>query len=286
MKILLTGANGFLGREISQYYLNSKYQIIPTTRKELNPENYENVRTFFENNKIDVVIHTAAKGGKRGILDSKEDFITNIRMFQNLNNFSFKYKLMINFGSGAEFDRSQDISLINETEIFNRFPKDYYGLSKNLISRQITNQGKNNIFNLRLFGCFGEFEDEQRFLKNSFLRLRGGQNIEIHQDRYMDYIYVQDVLKVIDFLMHNQDCTIDRDINMCYDKKYLLSEIGNIFSLLATNEKSLNKSNIVIDSIGKDYTGNNNRLLKLGIDLVGLDKGIEKCLTRWNKYYN
>ena len=46
----------------------------------------------------------------------------------------FCFKLMINFGSGAEFERKRPIDKATEQTIFQRHPSDYYGLAKNLIN--------------------------------------------------------------------------------------------------------------------------------------------------------
>lgn len=283
MKILITGCNGFLGKQLQLFYQNSKNTIIPTTRQQLDPSNFKNVKDFFSNNSVDVVIHTAVKGGKRLKEDDLSDFETNLKMFYNLEQFSEKFKIMINFGSGAEFDRTKDISLAKESEVFTRLPRDYYGLSKNLISRTINFNKTNNIFNLRLFGCFGEFEEEQRFFKNSFNRIRNKEKVLIYEDRFMDYFYADDVGNVVDFLIENQEDIIDNDFNLCYDKKYLLSEIGTIFSSIATNDLHLQNPHIFNGFADKNYTGNSEKLSKLGINLIGLEKGIEKCLIKWNK---
>ena len=45
------------------------------------------------------------------------------------------------------------------------------------------------------------------------------QPFEIHQDKYMDYFYAQDVGKVIEYLANNLDKGLKKDYNLCYDKK-------------------------------------------------------------------
>lgn len=59
MKILLTGAKGQLGREVSQQ-LDSDYQIISTDIDQLDIANYEQVKALFEQAKPAAVIHCAA----------------------------------------------------------------------------------------------------------------------------------------------------------------------------------------------------------------------------------
>ena len=63
MNILVTGCNGFIGRECASYFKDSGHTIYLTNRNSLNILNSEEVDKFFINNKIDVVIHSAVRGG-------------------------------------------------------------------------------------------------------------------------------------------------------------------------------------------------------------------------------
>jgi GDP-L-fucose synthase len=113
-------------------------------------------------------------------------------MFENLLKFSNKFQVMFNFGSGAEFDRRFDIKNSIETDVFKSNPVDMYGLSKNLITRRIYELDA-NIYNLRLFGCFGVHEEPQRLFKTCYENFAKGINANITQDKYMDYFYAQDI---------------------------------------------------------------------------------------------
>ncbi|MCU9809881.1 dTDP-4-dehydrorhamnose reductase [Paraclostridium sp. AKS46] len=61
MKVIVTGGKGQLGLELTkQLYLNSKYQVISTDRNELNILDFNQVNSFIEEVKPDVVINCAA----------------------------------------------------------------------------------------------------------------------------------------------------------------------------------------------------------------------------------
>ena len=281
MKVLITGCNGFLGKEMIRYF-SKNHTVIPTNRETLDPTKIGSVASFFRNNTVDIVIHTAVKGGKRTHKDCISDLYENIKMFDNLSFFSNDYKALFNFGSGAEFDRIKNIHLAHETDIYGSLPTDYYGLSKNLITRRV-NDLNSNIYNLRLYGCFGFFEEEQRLFRSIFNKISKSEPIEIHQDKYMDYFYAQDVGKVIEYLSNNLNQSIKKDYNLCYEKKYRLSELSFKIKSLTNH-----KQDVIINNtdLGFSYTGSNDRLAKLKIDLTGLDKGIENCYTEWRKNGN
>lgn len=280
MNILITGSKGFIGKELSRYF-SKEHNVIATDRTTLDPTKYESVKSFFDNNKIDVVIHAAVKGGKRGHQESIEDLYENLLMFENLSNFSNHYKAMFNFGSGAEFDRRLDIELSKESQIESRLPSDYYGLAKNLITRKIS-QMDSNIYNLRLFGCFGEYEEPQRLLRATYDKIVKGENPNIYNDKWMDYFYAQDVGRVIEYIINNIEKDIPKDINLCYNEKYKLSDLVYKIKYLTESNCDVIIYNNQIGSLS--YTGDSTELDSLNIALMGIDIGVEKCLKSWSKY--
>ena len=282
MNILITGANGFLAKELNDYFLNSEkeYKIILTTRKNMDVTNYDDVKKMFTENKIDIVLHTAVQGGKRGHYEKIDDLMNNIAMSQNLVKFRDQFKFMFNFGSGAEFDRRFKINQKIEIDIWNQNPVDMYGLAKNLITRKIY-ELDSNVFNLRLFGCFGTYEEPQRLFRTCFDKFSKGINAIITQDKYMDYFYAQDVGRVIENIIANYDeYDIPRDINLSYKKKYKLSEYAHMIKDLTKNT-----DDVIIESenIANPYTGDSFLIEDLQVDLIGLEKGMNECLKNWSK---
>ena len=162
MNVLITGSNGYIGKSI----FNSKIENIKFfhgNRQTINLFDKESIKSFIKENKIDSIIHCAIEGGSRLKKDDINTFYKNILIFENLYYCKNSLHKVINFASGAEFDRETDINLVNEEDIFDRIPKDYYGLSKNIIAKKALTT--NNFYNLRIFGCFYENELDSRFIK-------------------------------------------------------------------------------------------------------------------------
>ena len=109
-------------------------------------------------------MHTAIIGVRRGQQDEFKDFSDNISMFSNLLRHKDKFNKFINFCSGAAFGRYSDIYQWGEQRINSLVPRDYYGMSKNIIARECDRL--DGFCNLRLFGCFGFHEAEKRFVKS------------------------------------------------------------------------------------------------------------------------
>jgi len=277
MNILITGCNGFLGQEFAEYFNNGENCIFLTDRNNLDVCNFEQVQSFFEKNKIDIVLHTAAKGGQRDTPEKDTDFVDNVQMFSNLEKVSDRYKLMITFCSGAAYGRSASIDNVAEADLENRHPIDFYGRSKNIIARQIR-KNKKNIINLRLFGCFGTKEKETRLIKTAITRCLNGEPMAIPQDKEMDFFYVRDLCLVIDhYIFSFNKINLPNDVNMCYnERKYTLKEIAKIVYLQSNTHGQV----MVLDAkMAKPYTGSPRTLASLGIPLIGLREGIKEVYS-------
>lgn len=272
MKILVIGSNSFLAKEIKDYFYDRNFFYV--SRKDLDLENKQSVDSFFYDNYFDVVINTSTVGGKRGIIDDFNVLNSNIVMFNNLLNNRKKFNKLFLFCSGAAFDRTLDISVLKEKEIFHRYPKDYYGLSKNIISREALQH--ENVYTFRIFGCFGKHELETRFITNSLNRLKNSQDILIQKDKFMDYISSTDLCKILDYYIKNDN--LEKDINVIYNEKIKLSEIGR---KIIDFKKSSQDVIIQEDGLDKSYTGNNSKLASLPIKLSGLDKSLEELICQF-----
>lgn len=254
-RIFVSGANGFIGRNIIEQ-LNSKYEFIAPNHKELDIFDFEQVEKFFKKNgKFDVVVHSAVRGGNRRIADTAEILNSNLRMFFNIARCSKYCDKMIYFGSGAEFGKEKPIKQISEEDFDIRVPCDNFGFYKYVCAKYI--EGSEKILNLRLFGVWGKYEDYSvRFISNAIAKTLFGLPITIHQNVIFDYLYIDDLIKILDFFINNK---------VGY-KNYNIGT-GKSVDLLSIAEKvkviSGGKSKIIVKNpgLGNEYTCNNKRLI-------------------------
>ncbi len=177
-KILITGGAGYIGQNLTKFFLEKKYKIYiidnlstsaPINRK-LNSISFFNidltkenkVKNFFKSKNFDLIIHLAAFSGVRefnkNILKS---FNNNVLATRNLLRFGFKkqYTKLI-FASSAAVYGKVSREKISEKNI-NR-PVNYYGLSKlaceNIIINELKSK-KNNYAILRYFNVVGSILD-------------------------------------------------------------------------------------------------------------------------------
>ena len=253
--ILVTGSRGFIGKNIVEY-LKDKFHVINPTHNELDLLSKKQVDTFFTENPVDYVIHAANVGGNRTSEDSPEVVEKNLRMFFNLVENQNHFKKMIHLGSGAEYSKNDMEPRVKETDFGKYIPEDYYGFSKYSISKYI--QKSNNIYCLRLFGVFGLFEDYRyKFISNSILKNKIQMPITIVQNVYFDWLYIEDLMKIIQyFIKNNPDSNIFNITTGKVTDIYSIAQMINKFSDFKSTINVINKG------LNNEYSGNNERLMR------------------------
>tara|TARA_R110002012_G_scaffold321637_1_gene550263 strand:+ start:96 stop:866 length:771 start_codon:yes stop_codon:yes gene_type:complete len=245
IKILITGSNGYIAKKIIKNLKN--YDIDTISRDNFNLTDEKEINNFLKDKFYDIVIHTAIEGGSRLKTENSQTFYNNLKMFYNLVNNKKSFNKLISLGSGAE--------ILNENT--------YYGFSKKIINDII--QNTKNFYNVRIFGLFDHDELDTRFIKSNILRYINRKKIIIHQDKYMDFYFMEDFLQIINNLVFN-DMTL-KNVECCYGKKYKLTDIANIINNLDSHKVDIEIQN---NDIGSSYTGGENFHNK-----IGLEKGIE-----------
>ncbi len=258
--IFISGGRGFIGRNITET-LSSKYTLLTPSHKELELLDEKEVENYFKKHKVDIVIYCSNIGGTRNTSTTANVASINIRMFFNIARCKKMYKRMIFLGSGAEYGKDRPIINIREKNFDQRVPKDEYGFSKYICSKYI--QQTDNIVNLRLFGVYGKYEDYSlRFISYAICRNIMGLPILIDQNVFFDYLYIKDLVKIIDFFIENEPT--EKFFNIGRGEKIDLLTIAK-----AVNKISEKKTKIVIKNVGfkNEYTCDTTLLKKTIKDL-------------------
>jgi len=262
-KILITGGNGFIARSLFEEFTNCYFSplecnIVAPNRKELDILDHSKVYDFIKNNKFDVVIHTANYDAVPEFTDKKTSEVldNNLRMFFNLVRCRDYFGKMLYFGSGAEAGREDWAHRMTEEYIDRKVPGNPYAYSKHLMNKYSKMGG--NIYNLRLFGVFGKFDDwRYRFIPNACCKAVLDLPVVIKKDIMFDYLYVDDLIEIVKWFMDN--IPEQNSYNICSGEVYSYSQLANM--VVATSGKQLEVINR--DSlIQEEYSGNNSLLLR------------------------
>jgi GDP-L-fucose synthase len=254
--ILLTGGNGFIGKNIRESFLAEQYKIIAPASKELDLSNTELTDVYFKKHQFDIVIHSAVKPSHRNAKDFSDIFYTNTRMFFNIERHKYNYEKMLVLGSGAIYDMRNYRPKMKEDEWTDFIPADDHGYCKYVCAKMI--EDSSNIYDLRIFGIFGKYEDYAiRFISNAICKTLFDLPITIKQNRYFDYLYVNDLMVVLEWFIENNPNY--RSYNITPMQSVSLLELANMVRDIS------GKPDIPIiiteEGMGLEYSGNNNRLM-------------------------
>jgi len=256
MNILITGAHGFVGRNLTEYLSRtSKYTLFTPKSSELNLLDENAVDEYVNNHNIEIIIHGANRGGGRDTTEMNDVVHTNLRMFFNITKQASKVKKIIHLGSGAEYGKHKPIVEAVEEDAHLALPHDDYGFYKSVCARYIDQC--DNIYNLRIFGAYGQYENYRfKFISNAIVKNLLGLPIEIMQNVYFDYIDIDDMVQMIaHFIEHDGQY---RTYNISKGEKIDLVTLAQTI-----NEVSDFKSTITVKNSGlnREYTSCNTRIM-------------------------
>ena len=173
-------------------------------------------------------------------------------MFYNLERMSDKFDKMLVIGSGAIYDNSHYTPKMKEEQWKNELPADEHGLCKYICCKTIENS--TNIYDLRVFGIFGKYEDYAiRFISNAICKALFDLPITIKQNRIFDYLYIKDLMPILEWFILNKPK--HKFYNITPDKSISLYQIASIVREIS-GKAGLNIK-IANEGMGLEYSGDN-----------------------------
>lgn len=250
----MTGGSGFIGRNIVESNLADRYDLLAPGHKELELMDEGAVKAYLSSNRVDVVVHAAAKPGHRNANDPANLFYTNTRIFHNLARNHDDFERMIIIGSGAIYDSRYYRHKMPEDYFDAHVPLDEHGMSKYAIEKYI--EHTDNIFDLRVFGIYGKYEDYAiRFISNMVCKALFDLPLTMNQDRLFDYLWVGDLVPILELVIERglpwpaMNVTPDSEIALSKLASLVLEETGKLLPIL-----------IKTPGMGSEYSGDNARL--------------------------
>jgi len=314
MKILITGACGFIGFNLANKFLkNNKnilvfgidnfddYYSIQLKKKRLRIlKNYRNFRfnridifkkdllkQYFKNKKFDYVIHLAAQAGVRySLVDPKKFIDVNLVGYLNLLEELKKRKpKKVFYASSSSVYGDNNNFPLKETEKLN--PKNIYGVSKKLneiISKFYSRKYNMHLIGMRFFTIYGEWGRPDMFFLKLFKSAFSKDvfNLNNRGNHHRDFTYIGDIFALINSLMKKK--TLKHDVyNFCSNNPIDISKIVERVKKrypLRIKLRPLQRADII-----KTH-GSNKKIIKTTKyrDFVKINDGFEKTLN-WYKNY-
>lgn len=282
-KVLLLGGGGFVGRNLKEAFTARKdIALVAPTSRELNLLNEDAVERYLQKDRFDVVIHAAVANPRRSSFGTARELEQDLRIFYNVEKHHTQYGRMLYFGSGAEYDKRQDICSVTEDEPFNGIPANDYGLAKYIIGRSI--EKSENIYNLRIFGLFGKYEDWRKtFISGACCKALKGLPITIRQNVFFDYLYIDDFCRAVSWFIDH--IPVHHTYNVASGQRIDLLSIAEMVKEAGGFDVPVY---VCKEGLANEYTASNQRLLTEYRDFTVTDMrdAVSKLLIYYKSVYN
>ena len=275
MNILVTGANGYIGRSLVSFLKENNHVVYQLNNSQnyysdnltygINLLDNDHIGRFIkEDIQIDVIIHTASKMASSNNIEDLSILYDNIKMYEYLAIIAERYNPIkfINLSSIAVYP--------NENGIYNETSKikpsvngdALYGLSKfsgeNILDFKLRNSSI-IISHLRVSQVFSDDMRKDRLYIMMKEELENSNQITVfgNGERVSNFISKSLLIEKILFFIDNNKSGIFNigDKNMTYKDfaSYVISVFGNNESTIVLNQKGLRtKSYINLDKFNKE----------------------------------
>jgi UDP-glucose 4-epimerase len=273
VKLLITGASGFIGRNLAES-LQGDHEVESPGRTELDLLDDAAVRNYLAGHRFDCVIHSAT--GRSDRQSTAPNLLkNNCRMFFNLARNSNLFGKLLSLGSGAEY--GVRVPRMSEALFDTYVPSDDYAFSK-YVAAQLIEHDRTNLYNLRLFGVFGKYERYQvRFISNAICRVLCNMPIVLRQNARFDYLYIGDLVTLIRWFLANEPR--HHVYNVCRGESQELLALAQIVAKTSGRNPQVQVSQ---PGLAPEYSGDNARLLQevSGVSFTPIEQAVHE-LFRW-----
>jgi nucleoside-diphosphate-sugar epimerase len=241
MKILLTGATGFLGSHIAEELIENGHDLILTKRQSSNLwrcESFVN-KVYWVNTDSkswiketlkfcpEIIINSAWNGVSAGNREEWGTQVENINFQQQLLELASNVKLKRFIGIGSQAEYGEFHERIDETFLPN--PSTAYGATKlaaSIILSTFCNTHQIGWYWFRLFSCFGERESENWLIPATIKNILTKDSMDLTPgEQEYSYMYIKDVAR---FILTAVESTAQSGIyHIAADKCRTLKEILN-----------------------------------------------------------
>ncbi|MCW2279263.1 NAD-dependent epimerase/dehydratase family protein [Heliophilum fasciatum] len=228
-KVLVTGANGFIGAHLARRLVQENAQVAVSVRESSDVWRLDEIKADIDIHKVDLRDFSAVENcikqtkpdfifhvGAYGVDSRQKEYLTaantNIIGTMNMINAtkSTGCKKFINVGTCMEYGDKQEI--IREDAHLE--PDSIYGSTKasaTIIAHQIAAEHHIDIVTLRPFGIFGEKEGTHKFFPYIILSILEGKEVHLTPcEQYRDYCYIENIMD--GFILAAQNESVKNEI--------------------------------------------------------------------------
>lgn len=259
-KVLVSGATGFIGANLTRRLVKENYEVHILVRKgsdvwrikdiisklyihKINLLEKQRLSKLMHDIKPNVIFHLANLGLYGGVDSPIEEYIKiNLVGTNNLieSTHNTNYECFINTGSSSEYgDKLSPMKEVNVCQ-----PSTNYALTKlasTLYAQAYAKKNKKPLATLRLFSPFGPFDHPARFISQMILKLLKSEEISIKSPQDVrDYIFIEDVVNAFLACMKSSDRLSGEIFNIGSGKQTSIITILNLLRNLIRSKSKIN----------------------------------------------
>lgn len=230
MKILVTGAPGFVGKNLVARLLQEQHSVLALNSR---LGNQYGVLTEVQSFNPDIIYHCAANRAISTSINPTKDIQTNIEGTWNLL-YALKdcdYQLFVNLGSSSEYGCK--FNAMSEEDVL--VPNSYHSFAKAAQTNLVQTHGfveNKPVVTLRLFSVYGPHERSTRLIPAVVDACLNRKDLKLSSpDVVRDFVYVDDV------------------IDVCVKIEELKKHTGQIFNVGTGRQTSIKQ---VVDIVSKE----------------------------------
>lgn len=248
LRILITGATGFVGSNLTRFFQLNGHDVGITIRDESNPwrisdiekelsvfridiTDSRKVRGVFSSYKPDIVINTAAFGGYHFEKNLQKIYNVNLNGTMNLVEAFLQTNsmLFVNTGSSSEYGFKD--KPMKENDPID--PYGHYAVSKAaaaLYCRSRSLETNRKLVTLRLFSVYGYYEELHRLIPYIITSMLKETRAKMNNpDSVRDFIFIEDIYSAYNEIIKGMDNINNGEIlNLGTGKEYSVKEIVKI----------------------------------------------------------
>ena len=284
-KILITGGNSLIGKDLVKYFLKN-YFVISTFREKkiaLKHSNLKQIKFDFNkklnlNEEIDYLIHLAASTPTNSKVNKKMLDTNKSGIIKVLNN-NFNFKSLILISTLSVYGKITK-KILNEN--YKPYKVDYYGKSKIQMENYLKKYAKKKSINyliLRLPAVIGNFKCNTTFMNRVFEKLYDNQDLFYENPNSFtnNIIHTETLSKIIDSFFRSSNPK-NKIFNLSSGKKERLKDIIQLI-YKKFNSKSMIKSTTKNNS----FLISTKRIIANKIKIIDTKKTILKTIKFYKK---
>ena len=301
MKVLITGATGFIGSHVARLLLKEGSDIYAVTRENSNLWRikdivsnlnllpcdllaFDQLNNYLEKIRPELCIHLAwyAVPGK---YLTAPDNITLLNGSLSLASRLAELGCEQFIGIGTCFEYDTTLGYLSENSITQ--PRSLYAASKlalQLVLEQLANSTGMQVAWLRLFYQYGAFEDEQRLVPSVICALLRNQTVKLTPgEQIRDFLHIEDVVAAIWAVAQSQ---VSGVVNVGSGKPIAVKDIANMIGTLLDRRELIALGAIPYYSSDPMFICANNQKLRdktTWIPQYTLEQGLCETIDWWKK---